>query len=542
MSLQNRQAACGIVGGLMCLCGTSAFADPPGGSGAKWTVEASNPNDDITAVKVTGTPYQMGWWYGNLLGTETRDNIDKVFTWSGMSEPEMAYLLDGQLWPRMSPHIAQAFHDELQGIVDGAAEADPPVTPALTLTEMRRLVCFVEMIGLECTSICAVGSATHDGRLIQLRVLDTELGTGGQDNPVITVYKPDDGPAYCNVGFAGVIGSLAGINAEGIAMSEVGLHTPGVSHSNPSTFGVYEGIPMAMLMKKVLAEAQADPNDPNDTALAKAIDIIETGPRTTNYSYGVGDGAIRDARSVITSRAQGHYWGTNTAVTIHHASDPNTKWLWDPNDPNTPDGFSGCDDDLPAVVDLTYLPNNTNKMLDLLEPSSPNYIGPLEPNNAIEVARRLSLGANLMDVVYDGEALKLWVAYAEGLDRAANREFVAFDFGAAIQTHSLTLNTVNGGWGHVDVDPNLAEYEPNSTVTLTASANPNKSFTHWKIYDPNFPGDANYAAIDANASITIVMNADREVTAVFKCGQAAAPMLPATLVMLGVLAMARRRP
>jgi hypothetical protein len=505
------------------------LASSPGGVGTKWTVTAVDPNDNVTAVRIAGTPYQMGYWYGKLLGPETRSNINKVIAWSGMSETQLHNLLDVQLWPRMAPYIPQDFLDEMQGLVGGAADVVPPISPPITLTDLRRMIVLTELIGLECTSVVAVGSATHDGRLIQLRVLDTELGTGAQDNPVITVYCPNGGPAYCNVGFAGLIGSLAGISGEGIAMSEVGIHTPRVDPSDPNTYGVYEGIPMSLLMKKVLAQAQAGGGQ---SALEKAVQIMQTGPRTTDYSYGVGDARIRDGRSLLTSRSRFHAWGTNTAVTIHHPSDPNTKWLWDPNVYSDP--FSGCDDNLPALLDVTYIPNDTNKLLDLIQPGNPNYVGPLDPNKAIFVARRVAMSANLMDVVFDGEDLKLWAAYAHGTQRAARRGFVAFDLGSVIRTYNLTVDYAHGNWGQVLLDPNLPKYPVGTPVTLTAVPIQGKGFQNWEIYDPNYPGDLNHLEIDPNLSITLMMNSDQHVTAVFKCGSGVQEGLP--LLVLGMLA------
>ncbi len=82
-------------------------------------------------------------------------------------------------------------------------------------------------------------------------------------------------------------------------------------------------------------------------------------------------------------------------------------------------------------------------------------------------------------------------------------------------SYVLTVNT-QPAWAEVTVDPNLALYEPNSIVTLTAVDAPNAVFSHWQVHDPNHPGDANYAfPDDANNPITIIMNADREVLAVF---------------------------
>jgi hypothetical protein len=486
-----------------CLLGVASAA-PPGGAGIKWTVTAADPNNNVTAVRLAGTPYQMGWWYGNLLAPQVRSNIDKTIGWSGMSEIELQALLDLDLWPRMAPYIPQDFLDEMQGLVDGAAEAVPPVSPAITLTDLRRIIVLTELIGLECTSVVAVGSATHDGRLIQIRALDSELGTGCQDDPVITVYCPTSGPAYCNVGFAGLIGSLAGMNGEGIAMSEVGLHTPNVNPYDPNTHGVYEGIPMSLLMKKVLAQAQAGGGQ---SALDEAVQIIQAGPRTTDYSYGVGDAAIRDGRSLITSQAVCRVWGTNTAVTIHNPTDPNTKWLWDPN--IIPDPFSGCDDHLPALLDVTYLPNDTNKLLDLMQPGGPNYVGPLDPNKAIFVARRVAMNSNLMDVVFDGQDLKLWVAYAHGARAASRYGFVEFDFGVFAQMYSLTVGCVPADSGQITVDPNLSRYPVGTPVAIGAVANAGWRFANWT-------GDIPSAQDANDPNLMVVMDSDRVIAAVFE--------------------------
>ena len=84
------------------------------------------------------------------------------------------------------------------------------------------------------------------------------------------------------------------------------------------------------------------------------------------------------------------------------------------------------------------------------------------------------------------------------------------------------------------------DYPRNTAVELTAVPVEGKTFTHWEILDPNYPGDANYAVVDSNNPITIVMMDDREVTAAFKCGSGMLPLLPA-LGVLGVVCLRRRR-
>lgn len=112
---------------------------------------------------------------------------------------------------------------------------------------------------------------------------------------------------------------------------------------------------------------------------------------------------------------------------------------------------------------------------------------------------------------------------------------------------TLTVGAINGQWGQTDLDPppwdaNRPEYPVGTEVELLATPNEQRDFRHWEIYDPNHPGDVNYAVIDTNNPTTVLMDADREVTAVFKCGEGV--IIPHALVGiagLAVMLLARRR-
>ncbi len=124
----------------------------------------------------------------------------------------------------------------------------------------------------------------------------------------------------------------------------------------------------------------------------------------------------------------------------------------------------------------------------------------------------------------------------------------------------LTIRNANPAWGDV-VGPGDTSYAPGTLVTLKAipSALPGTwrmylydpnypgdmnyatygpansfigHFSHWEVDDANHPGDANCTTIDANSSMTIVMNGNRYVTAFFACGSGVAQALP--LIMLGM--------
>ncbi len=106
----------------------------------------------------------------------------------------------------------------------------------------------------------------------------------------------------------------------------------------------------------------------------------------------------------------------------------------------------------------------------------------------------------------------------------------------------LTVGIVNDGGGVFDADPYAPgyAYESGTVITLNAFSSSGKSFDYWKVYDPNHPDDSNYIVTDSNNPITIVMDADRKVTAVFECGSGAGLMLPMALGVVGICACTRR--
>ncbi len=110
---------------------------------------------------------------------------------------------------------------------------------------------------------------------------------------------------------------------------------------------------------------------------------------------------------------------------------------------------------------------------------------------------------------------------------------------------SLTLTETNDPWGTVEVspepnDPQSPQFPEGTDVTLTAVPAEGKEFRQWEIFDPNYPNDANYATIDVNLSTTIVMDTDRHVNAVWKCGSGAGPLLPLTLGVVGLFMLVKR--
>ncbi len=118
--------------------------------------------------------------------------------------------------------------------------------------------------------------------------------------------------------------------------------------------------------------------------------------------------------------------------------------------------------------------------------------------------------------------------------------------GTVVQLYALDLAIVNPAWGTVELDPapadpNAPQYAAGTPVTLTADPIDGKGFKQWEIYDPNHPGDVNYAVIDSNLSVQIVMDEDKGIAAVFKCGSGVEPLLPIGAILAGVCIVTSRR-
>lgn len=156
-------------------------------------------------------------------------------------------------------------------------------------------------------------------------------------------------------------------------------------------------------------------------------------------------------------------------------------------------------------------------------------------------------GGTLVTLTADPAEGHFFTSWSGGATGSGNPVAVTMDANKSVTANfvegcTLTLTIENEPFGTVTVDPNQPFHMPGSTVTLEATPNPDKRFDHWAIYDPNFPGDANHATIDSNQSIAVVMMADREVQAVFKCGETGAALpLAVGLGLVGMVFYLRRR-
>ncbi len=267
--------------------------------------EYESPLGTLLVAEVAGSPREMGRQYGALLGDRIRaiaDRLVGIFTGAGLPEGLVLALIDGA-WKHLASHTPQRYLEEMAAIAEGACAAGFEVSlrdleriTAVTNLDLykreERLVEFLDPAAiadmdeetraflasllpdttLSCTMFAVWGSRTEDGKCFALRNLDWISQSGMHEARLLTVYRPEGRNAFVSMGYAGVIGCLAGMNECGISLSEVG------------TFSVREeldGTPWILMGRQVLEDA---------ASLEDAIEIVEQAKHTIGYNYLVADG------------------------------------------------------------------------------------------------------------------------------------------------------------------------------------------------------------------------------------------------------------
>jgi len=373
---------------------TQSEAQPVGGYGTVQT--RGSGTDEITLLRVGGTRYQMGYWYGYLLADEIAG------CWAGLYATAADYdeatydAATAAMWD--SAHFdTAAYESELNGMADGCADAGHP---EITFEILRRMQLFPDIGETSCGLFAAWGNATADGHLYQMRNLDWSMDAGIQDYPLVVIYEPDDGNLHAVIGAAGIVGAAGGgMNEHGIAVSEI-----------MGGFGdaeTLDGAPFPLLLREVLY---------HDTTLAEALARIENAERTNEYYYCISgpEGTGSSARLLLTSNTRFDVHAENESVDPHPYYSP----FHDP------------------LVDVVYWKNHNGSGNENLYNAINDRYGAINSEKAIEIAQADGVSSTVLSIIYDTTALKCWVACANGsTDPAHNQAYVEFDLNPV--TYSL---------------------------------------------------------------------------------------------------------
>ncbi len=219
-----------------------------------------------------GTPEQIGRAHGELLREEALACIDSVLYTFGTVQTIQSgrwfrHDLDSA-YARLKPHIPARHLAETRALAQ-ALGVDEATAEAVNV--------FPEMF--HCSGFALFGKATRDGKLYHGRVLDYMTEIGLQDAATTFVIRGDGQIPFANVGYAGFIGSVSGMNVESISLGEMG--GKGEGH--------WDGVPMATLMRRALEECRT---------LDEVMQLWRTSPRTCEYYFVFADGKSNRAVGV----------------------------------------------------------------------------------------------------------------------------------------------------------------------------------------------------------------------------------------------------
>jgi len=384
-SLWRRQAALTAVtvAVILSAVSTAGWCKQERINGRRWLLGSGA--DAVPVIEVWGTPHQMGYAHGRLVKGELRQYYATFFDIIRKQLGAKDEQLD-EAWQVMSRHIAPEFKEELRGLAEGAG------VPLRWVQWMHIIpdLSWLPPLHYQCSYYAAWGKAVPDGHLYQMRALDYWMEARVQDKPAIIVFRPKKGYPFATASWIGAVGVITGMNAEGIALSEIGDGF-GPEHET------MDAEPWIFMARRVLQYTGS---------LDEAAQLIRSAKRMSSYDFLIGDGKAKDARQLITAKDIFREYGWKT----------------------TPHGQ-------PALQDVVYLSmslKNKEYNQKLYERLKANY-GNLSAQIALDdLMPRVKTG-DLHAVAFDVTALKMWVANAEGLSPAYSRPHVMFDLKAALR-------------------------------------------------------------------------------------------------------------
>ena len=346
----------------------------------------------ITVLYVSGTPYEMGYQQGKLLSKEIHGTIHDVMAGaekflpkqlrnsnliSASAKRDIVNTIMDKAWQKMAPFAPPEDLQEMEGLADASG---------VPLQVIHRMHAIPDLGETSCSGLVAKETATRDGHVYQLRILDYGANFNLQRRPLITVYHSNDANAFANIGWIGFVGVISGVNDKGVAISEMGFGNP------PGE--TLAGTPMPFLLKNVLRFA----NTADDGAA-----IVRAAPRTNSYIYFFGDKNL-GAIGMITSAQR---------CLSYHA--------------NERDVLKVADHTLPQYRDVVYGGHYEIKQSELVS----KMRGTIDAETLQGLAKQIAMKSNLQTVIYDLTGDKIWVANRKDTTRAADRPYVEFSLAKA---------------------------------------------------------------------------------------------------------------
>jgi len=346
--------------------------------------EVDTGNNKVSILHVWGTPYEMGFTHGRLLQEKVVSFYNAVYDYmideisheindfdpnlppgfvEDVAKGGIDWALDKTI-NMTAPFTADYFNEEIQGLADATG---------IPYERIQQIHMLGEVTKGSCSMFGAWNDALASGSgVIQTRTLDWDMNGPFRDSPHITVYHPNDGNAFLNLGWHGWIGSITGMNDQQMAISEIGASFADRTFGKESR----QGIPFTYILRDVLQF---------DKSLDDSKMRIKQADRTCNLILGVGDGKNEIFNSIRYSYSAADFF-----------DDKNLEpgpWCTEPRP---------CDW-MPLIDSVVYhgmdwnCPSYTKVLGNLLQ----EYWGKIDPEVAISQIMARTMSGDVHNAVYD---------------------------------------------------------------------------------------------------------------------------------------------
>jgi len=347
----------------------------------------------IRVLVTRGNAYERGYQQGKLLRQEVQDNLGYIHK-RALKKFHFEELFN-EVYERMRPFIPQDYVDEMHGLAHGSRLPLEVIHHIHVLADIgewggkkhikkaiREMM--AGTLATTCSNLSASGSATSDGELYTVRILDWGLHRISKlhEYPLIHISIPDKGLTNVNIGWVGYLGAVSGMNAEGITLGEMGYRDPEGE--------TLQGIPMPFMLRQVLTEA---------SNLEDVRRIIRDAVGTNSYIFMMSDGKSKESELYVKDRQR--FLSFKPGADIRDTQDY-----------------------LPAIADIVYGGHYNEKMTKVLNENH----GQLSPELLQRIIPQIAMPSNFQNVIYRPQKLQFWVSNAASSDDwAASQPYTFFD-------------------------------------------------------------------------------------------------------------------
>ncbi|TET39298.1 MAG: hypothetical protein E3J72_00700 [Planctomycetota bacterium] len=188
--------------------------------------------EGLTVVHVYGTPRERGEALGELLGdraVKLRDGYLKPFVKPWNWDVSIKAALE------MESLIPERFREQMQGFAGKSGMSYDEVLLMNVFLDLR--------MSPFCSTTCAIGSASEDGKPIVGRNLDFPTYGIAEHHTILVIEHLEYGKAIALVTWPGMIGALSGINSDGLTL---------FSHDSGPGETALHGMPYTLLYRHIL--------------------------------------------------------------------------------------------------------------------------------------------------------------------------------------------------------------------------------------------------------------------------------------------------